>query len=222
MKMFKNIKNWSSTLKLGTAIALGGVILVGSSLIYASYHTPGISVSTSSVSSSSVTPSSVATPSSEPIVDEKVEELIRPYTADCTIAHYFYDATDAAEIREKAIVSVPGANRTYMLSEGCDYTYATTFPVIASVTGTISDKISDPTFGDILILTHESGTKFIYASLASIQVNKGQEVKQGDVLASSGTSLYTSDLGTSLHFEIVKDGTHLNPEKLYSTSVEKL
>ncbi len=218
--IFKNIKNWNSSLKLGSAIALGGVILVGTSVIYAA-NQPGKEPILSSVSISSTVPP--ASTSSQPAVDEKVEEIIRPYTVKCDVAHYFYDETDAASIREKAIVSVPGSNRTYMLSEGCDYTYnGADFDVVASVSGVITEKLTDSTFGDILILTHESGTKFIYASLGDIKVNKGATVKQGDVLAKCGTSVYTSDLGKSLHFEITKEGENLNPEKIYSTSVENL
>lgn len=223
--IFKNIKNWNSSLKLGSAIALGGVILVGTSIIYAA-NQPGKGPILSSVSietSSTVTPPASSSSSQQPAVDEKVEEIIRPYTVQCDVAHYFYDETDAASIREKAIVSVPGANRTYMLSEGCDYTYnGADFDVVASVSGIVTEKLTDSTFGDILILTHESGTKFIYASLGDIKVNKGASVKQGDVLAKCGTSVYTSDLGKSLHFEITKDGENLNPEKIYSTSVENL
>ena len=215
MKNFiKNISKWSSSMKLGTAIALGGVILLGTSILYANGN-----VQTTTTSSTKPTISITI----DPVVDEKVEEVIRPYTVDCEIGHYFYDESDTSEIREKAIVNVPGSNRTYMLSEGCDYVYSGgTFDVIAVVSGTITDKLSDPTFGEVVILTHENGTKFIYSSLTSTFVNKGQEVKQGDIVGKSGTSLYTSAFETALHFEVIKNDKHLNPEKIYSTSVEKL
>lgn len=220
---FKNIKNWSSSAKLGTAIALGGAVIVSSSILYAANHpiTNDSSNITSVISSSSEDrPSSVDSISN---VDNKVEEIVRPYTVDCTIAHYFYDETDDAETRQKAIVSLPGANRTYVLSEGCDYVYnEESFDIVACVSGTITDKISDPTFGEIVILSHENGVKFIYASLSDVKVNKGQEVSQGEVIAKAGKSSYTSTLGDSLHFEICKNGKNLNPEKLYTTSIENL
>lgn len=217
--IFKNIKNWNSSLKLGSVIALGGAIIVGSSLIY-SANNPSIDEPITSIPTTIPnTEPSITTP----IVDEKVEEIIRPYTVKCDIAHYFYDETDEAAIREKAIVTIPGSNRTYMLSEGCDYTYSNNdFNVIASVSGTITDKMNDKTFGEIVILTHENGTKFIYSSLSDVKVNKGQKVKQGDVIAKAGTCSYTESLGKSLHFEIVKDSKNLNPEKLYSSSIENL
>ena len=54
------------------------------------------------------------------------------------------------------------------------------------------------------------------------EYKEGQEVKQGDVIGKSGTSLYTTNLGESLHFEVVKNDKHLNPEKIYTKSVESL
>lgn len=215
--IFKSIKNWNSSLKLGSVIALGGAIILGTSLIYASGN-PSVDEPISSSSTPIISSSST-----DPIVDEKVEEIIRPYTVNCDVAHYFYDEKDEASIREKSIVMVPGSNRTYMLSEGCDYTYNNNdFNVIASVSGTITEKMNDKTFGEIVVLTHENGTKFIYSSLTDVRVNKGQTVKQGDVLARAGTSVYTEAIGKSLHFEIVKDSKNLNPERLYSSSIENL
>jgi len=214
---FKDIKNWSASLKLGSAIVVGGVALITASVFFASNPT------SSNSENSYISQTTPNTSYNDPIVEEAVEEVIRPYTVNAEVAHYFYDETDDASIREKAIVSVPGSNRTYMLSEGCDYVYNnTSFDVVAVVSGVISEKLNDATFGDILILTHESGTKFIYASLSDIKVNKGQKVKQGEIIAKSGTSLYTTTLGNSLHFEVTKDGKNLNPEKIYSSSVENL
>ena len=214
---FKDIKNWSASLKLGSAIIVGGVALITASVFFASNTTSEFN------SGNSISSQTPTTSSQDSVVDEEIEEVIRPYTVNAEVAHYFYDETDDASIREKAIINVPGSNRTYMLSEGCDYVYNnTSFDVVASVSGVISEKLNDATFGDILILTHRSGIKFIYASLSDIKVNKGQNVKQGDVIAKSGTSLYTSSLGNSLHFEVNKDDKNLNPEKIYSSSIENL
>lgn len=212
--LFKNIKNWNSTLKVGSVIALGGAIIVGTSLIYASREP----TSSSSSSIDIVTPST-----SEDPVDNKVEEILRPYTVDCEVAHYFYDKTDNDDIREKSIVLVPSSSRTYIKSEGCDYTYNNSdFEVVASVSGTITEKMTDKIYGELVVLTHENGTKFIYSSLNDVKVNKGQNVKQGDVIALSGTSNYTENIGKSLHFEIIKEDTKLNPEKTYTKSIESL
>ena len=130
-------------MKLGTAIAIGGVVLLGTSILYA--NSTGNDLTTSS-------PKPTISITIDPVVNEEVEEIVRPYVVNCEIGHYFYDESDSSEIREKAIVNVPGSNRTYMLSEGCDYTYnGETFDVVAVVSGTITDKMTDPTFGEVVI-----------------------------------------------------------------------
>lgn len=220
--IFKNIKNWNASLKLGSIIALGGVILVGSSIIYSSSN-PGETSSIINSDSSGYENDTSHPIYSEPPVVQNVEEIIRPYNVNCDIAHYFYDESDDASIREKAIVTVPGANRTYMLSEGCDYTYQNnSFDVIAVVSGTIVEKMNDNVYGNIIVLQHENGTKFIYSSLSEILVNKGESISQGKKIGTSGTSLYTESIGNSLHFEVIKDEVNLNPEKIYSQSIENL
>lgn len=224
--IFKNIKNWNASLKLGSVIALGGVILVGSSIIYSTSNSQNTTSSLIDISNSTNSGYENDTSHpyySEPPVVQTVEEIIRPYNVNCEVAHYFYDEEDDASIREKAIVTVPGANRTYMLSEGCDYTYQNnSFEVIAVVTGTIVEKMNDEVYGNIVILEHENGTKFIYSSLSEVNVNKGELITQGKKIGISGNSLYTETIGNSLHFEVVKDNINLNPEKIYTKSIENL
>ena len=48
------------------------------------------------------------------------------------------------------------------------------------------------------------------------------KVKQGDKIATSGTSNYLSDIKSGLHFEIIKEGKNINPEKTYSQSIKEL
>ena len=55
----------------------------------------------------------------------------------------------------------------------------------------------------MILIEHETGAQFIYCSLGKININKGDTVSQGDVIATSGESLYTSGLGQSLHFEVL-------------------
>ncbi len=65
-----------------------------------------------------------------------------------------------------------------------------------------------PSYGNLLILNHESGYRSVYTHLAEINVAEGDRVKEGDVIAQSGESLE----GPRLHFEIWKDREKQNPE----------
>ena len=62
----------------------------------------------------------------------------------------------------------------------------------------------------------------IYASLNEMKVNKGEQVNQGDVIATSGSSLYLSDYPSALHFEIIKDGKNINPESVFSKTIKEI
>ncbi len=64
-------------------------------------------------------------------------------------------------------------------------------------------------YGYVVIVAHPGGWKTLYAHLSKIIVKRGQYVKQGQTIARSGNSGYSA--GPHLHFEIIKNGKHLNP-----------
>ena len=151
------------------------------------------------------------------------EVLAKPTKGDVKIATYFYDPTDDASIRENAIINVPGSSDTYTKSLGVDYNSNNQFDVLAVASGTVISKGNDGTYGNMILIEHETGAQFIYCSLGKININKGDTVSQGDVIATSGESLYTSGLGQSLHFEVLNsEGEYVNPEKSYSLVVAEL
>ena len=151
------------------------------------------------------------------------ETLSKPTFENISIARYFYDSTDDISIREKAIVSVPGSTNTYTKSLGVDYNSELDFSVLAVATGKVISKGNDSTYGNMLLIEHETGAKFIYCSLGNIKVNKGDTVKKGDVIGNCGESLYTKGLGKSLHFEVINsEGVYVNPEKAYFNIIAEL
>lgn len=64
-------------------------------------------------------------------------------------------------------------------------------------------------YGRAVIIAHPGGWKTLYAHLSRIIVKKGQYVKQGQTIAKSGNTGYSA--GPHLHFEIRKNGKHMNP-----------
>ncbi len=234
---FNKLKSLSSEAKAGVALLGGAGIIFVSAFALSNTTTPSDPVTKPSISNSQTTshnnnsespvsehkPSTV-TPPSTPLVDVMEEEIIKPYSGELETLRHFYELSDPVEIRTKSIVKIPGETSTYIKSVGVDYIDpdGKTFDVVASLSGKVVDKLSDPTYGNVLIVEHKSNIRMIYASLGEMKVNKGEEVKQGDIIATSGTSLYISDYKSSLHFEIIKGEQYYNPEKLYSTSIKEL
>lgn len=64
-------------------------------------------------------------------------------------------------------------------------------------------------YGYCVVIAHPNGWKTLYGHLSKIKVHTGQYVKQGQVIARSGNTGYSS--GPHLHFEIRKDGVTKNP-----------
>ena len=220
-KFIEKFKALSSETKAGLALALGTVIIIVSALTLT-----GLSSSNPSTPSSSEINSitSIDNNSQTDIVDVMQEEIIRPYVGEMNVIHHFYDKDEPVENRVKSIVKVPGATSTYIKSLGNDFARNDnkSFNVVASVSGKVVDKLSDPTYGNVLVIEHDSGIKTVYASLDNMKVNKGETVKQGDVIATSGKSLYLNDYESALHFEIIKDGKNINPEKVFSKSIKEI
>lgn len=210
------VNKWPLEAKAGLLLTLSATLIIGSTLIFGKRQN----------SENSSEDTNVNLNTSEPIVDdpvtETIETLVRPFSVDAEIAHYFYDMSDDLETRTKAIVQVPNKESTFMKSVGVDYYYSNQFDIVASCSGVVVERTTDSVYGNLLCIEHESGLKTIYSSLASFNVSKGDSVEQGDVIGKSGESLYTSGLGSSLHFELVKGDTYINPEKSYTLEITKI
>lgn len=210
------VNKWPLEAKAGLLLTLSAAVIIGGTLIFG--NKPN--------SESSLEDTNINVNTSQPDVDkpvtETIEVLVKPFSIEAEIAHYFYDMSDELDIRTKAIVQVPNKQSTYMKSVGVDYCYSNQFDVVAACSGVVVERTTDSVYGNLLCIEHESGLKTIYSSLASFNVAKGDNVEQGDVIGKSGESLYTSGLGNSLHFELMKDGTYLNPEKSYTLEITKI
>jgi len=66
-------------------------------------------------------------------------------------------------------------------------------------------------YGNAVIIAHPGGWKSLYGHLSRIIVKEGQYVKQGQNVAKSGNTGRST--GPHLHFELIKQGDHINPKK---------
>lgn len=66
------------------------------------------------------------------------------------------------------------------------------------------------TYGYVVFVKHNNGYETRYAHLLRIHAKEGDDVNTGDVLGEMGSS--GNSTGAHLHFEILKDGQHLDPQ----------
>lgn len=67
-------------------------------------------------------------------------------------------------------------------------------------------------YGKLVVLQHSNGLTSHYGHCSKISVEPGALVRAGDIIGTVGSTGIST--GPHLHFELRKDGTTLNPEKL--------
>ncbi|WP_243387061.1 M23 family metallopeptidase [Bacillus kexueae] len=145
-------------------------------------------------------------------VNRSVENVVMPaIDPDAVkVVTYFYDYNASSEEQEAALVLY---DNTYHPNQGIDLARedGEAFEVVASLSGTVTKAEKDPLLGYVIEIEHDDSVKTIYQSLASVEVEAGDKVEQGDVLGKAGQNQFNKEAGVHAHFEIRKDGKAYNP-----------
>lgn len=83
--------------------------------------------------------------------------------------------------------------------------------VYAMAGGTVEDLYDDNFLGKVVSVKTDSYTIFYCGLSNDVKVEKGQEVKTGDVLATAGTVPYEAMDKNHIHIEIKVDGKYIDP-----------
>lgn len=82
--------------------------------------------------------------------------------------------------------------------------------IVASDSGVVTySDWSDAGYGYMVIIDHGNGYSTMYAHCNELYVSEGDAVKQGEAIAAVGSTGYST--GDHLHFEILDNGTAVNP-----------
>lgn len=93
--------------------------------------------------------------------------------------------------------------------KGLDWAVPTGTAVMASSGGTVIKAGWGSGYGYVVYIDHGDGRQTRYAHLSKVLVKAGQKVVQGQKIALSGNTGRST--GPHLHFEILINGTHVNP-----------
>lgn len=144
------------------------------------------------------------------------EKVILPFTVEAQTEVDYFDGA-AGEIDQ-----FTKFEDVYRSSQGIDYTFnGEEFPIVAMLSGTISDVREDELFGKSVELTCGSMV-FTLQSLSEVSVQKGDEVSQGDVIGKAGTCVYSPDLGAHLHLVSEHNGVIVDPESVIDKTLTQL
>ena len=146
--------------------------------------------------------------------------IIKPYiSSKVKIGKYFYDYESNAEDQVNAIIYYEG---TYMQNSGIDYISDEAFDVISILDGEVIKITKDQTLGNIVQVKHKNDLISIYQGIEEIKVKEKDKISQGTIIGKSAQSLINSNYKNSLHFEVYYKGKLMDPENLYSLTVEDL
>ena len=87
--------------------------------------------------------------------------------------------------------------------------------VVKSVAnGTVKSIKNDPRYGLTVTIEHDNGYTSVYSSLLTAEfVKEGEQVTQGQTIGTVGNSaVFEVAEDNHLHFELLKDGSNINPE----------
>ncbi len=102
-----------------------------------------------------------------------------------------------------------GTHRSYEYHPGTDFAAASGAPVAAPAPGVVTFEGETQLHGNTLILDHGGGVFTTYAHLQRFEVEPGQSVKTGDIIARVGSTGLST--GPHLHWELWVGGADVDP-----------
>ena len=154
-----------------------------------------------------------------PVVKEETA-INRPYKDEnVKILKNFYNFQDDEKTQENSIIYYES---TYMQNSSVAYGGVDSFDVISILDGKVIKVTQDDLVGSVIEIEHENNIISVYQSVDNIKVKVNDQVKQGDVIATSGTSTINKDLNSHLLFELVVNNEISNPENFFGKKLSEI
>ncbi len=101
----------------------------------------------------------------------------------------------------------------YMTHCGIDIEAPEDSQVVAACDGTVTSVYEDDRFGTSIEITNKDNLKTVYSNLSTAEmVEVGDVISQGQIIGGVGsTGLFELLEPAHLHFEIIKDGSYVDP-----------
>jgi murein DD-endopeptidase MepM/ murein hydrolase activator NlpD len=93
--------------------------------------------------------------------------------------------------------------------QGHDWAVSSGTEVVAVADGIVEKAYYSESYGYNVLISHGEGTETRYAHLSALSVSTGEKVKQNQTIGLSGST--GDSTGPHLHFEVVNNGTRVNP-----------
>lgn len=146
--------------------------------------------------------------------------IIKPFLEDrAVISKNYYDMNDAEKTQQNSLIYY---EKTYMENTGVLYSADETFNIVAVLDGTIKDVKTDDILGNVVEIEHSPNLITVYYSLGEISVKKGDNITQGETIATSGANKLENEKENCLLFEVYHKGNLIDPENFYAMNPSDL
>ncbi|KOS66584.1 stage II sporulation protein [Lysinibacillus contaminans] len=126
------------------------------------------------------------------------------------ISQEFYEVKADAKVREKALMVF---NQTFTTSTGVSLAMnGEEFEVVAALSGKVLEVKLDEFTGNKIILEHPNGQQTHYSSVKDILVKQGDQVTQGQSIATATENEWNQAAGVHMHFEVLENEVYVNPK----------
>jgi len=147
-------------------------------------------------------------------------KIMRPYVStDVKIGKDFYNYEDEAGTQTNSIIFY---ENTYMQNSGVDYIAENVFDVQTILDGEVIEIKKEDLLGNIVTIRHNNDIISVYQSLSEVNVEKGEQVTQGQIIGKSGTSTLNKNLNNHLHFELIIQGQVKDPENYFDKKLNEI
>lgn len=144
--------------------------------------------------------------------------IIKPYTSpSVTLSKPFYDINDTEEKQQDSIIYYEGS---YIQNKGSEYSSKEAFDVIGIMDGKVKNIKNDSNLGYSLTIEHDNELVTLYQYMSDVKVKEGQQITKGTILGTTNKSIIENTGEYTLHFEVKHKGEYINPETLFTMSVE--
>ena len=155
----------------------------------------------------------------KPVIKD-TKTITRPFLDEnVKIKVNYYDYKSTEDEQKSALIYF---ENTYLQNSGVVYGMDNDFDVVTILDGVVTEVKEDKTLNTIVTIKHENNVISVYQGLKDVTVKKDEEISAGTVIGKSSESNMLKNYKSTILFELIVNGTNVNPENYYNKTIDEL
>ena len=155
----------------------------------------------------------------KPVIKD-TKTITRPFLDEnVKIKVNYYDYKSTEDEQKSALIYF---ENTYLQNSGVVYGMDNDFDVVSILDGVVTEVKEDKTLNTIVTIKHENNVISVYQGLKDVTVKKDEEISAGTVIGISSESNILKNYKSTILFELIVNGTNVNPENYYNKTIDEL